>query len=116
MKQYDKLVRDRVPAMLLAGGHNPVSKTVDGEELLAALRAKANCPISRSLNADEELAEYDAAVDDDKAAEELADLIEVIVAIARERGCDEARIGKLRAAKTLERGAFGMGQFLIKAE
>jgi predicted house-cleaning noncanonical NTP pyrophosphatase (MazG superfamily) len=106
VKQYDKLVRDRVPAMLLAGGHNPVSKTVDGEELLAALRAKA----------DEELAEYDAAVDDDKAAEELADLIEVIVAIARERGCDEARIGKLRAAKTLERGAFGMGQFLIKAE
>ncbi len=106
MKRYNKLVRDRVPAMLLAGGHNPVSKTVVGEELMAALRAKV----------DEELAEYDAAIDDDKAVEELADLLEVIMAIATERGGDEERIGKLRAAKTRERGAFGKGQFLIKAE
>ena len=106
MRQYNKLVRDGVPAMLLAGGHNPVSKTVVGEDLMAALRAKV----------DEELAEYDAATDDDQAAAELADLLEVIMAIARERGRDEARIGKLRAAKTLERGAFKMGYFLIKAE
>jgi len=106
VRQYNKLVRDGVPAMLLAGGHNPVSKTVVGEELMAALRAKV----------DEELAEYDAATDDDQAAAELADLLEVIMAIARQRGCDEARIGKLRAAKTLERGAFEMGYFLIKAE
>jgi predicted house-cleaning noncanonical NTP pyrophosphatase (MazG superfamily) len=106
VKHYNKLVRDRVPAILLTGGHNPVSKTLVGKELLAALRAKV----------DEELAEYDAALDDDQAADELADLLEVIMAIARQRGCDEARIGELRAAKTLERGAFGMGYFLIKAE
>lgn len=106
MKHYNKLVRDGVPAILLAGGHNPVSKTLVGKELLAALRAKV----------DEEVAEYDAALDDDQAADELADLLEVIMAIARQRGCDEARIGELRAAKTLERGAFGMGYFLIKTE
>jgi predicted house-cleaning noncanonical NTP pyrophosphatase (MazG superfamily) len=106
MKQYNKLVRDRVPAILLASGRKTVSKTVVGKELMAALRAKV----------DEEIAEYDAAVDDDRAADELADLLEVIMAIARQRGYDEARIGELRAAKTLERGAFGMGYFLIKAE
>jgi len=106
VKQYNKLVRDRVPAMLLASGHKTVSKTLMGKELLAALRAKI----------DEELAEYDAAPDDDQAAGELADLLEVIIALARQRGYDEARIGKLRETKTLERGAFGMGYFLIKAE
>lgn len=106
MKQYNKLVRDRVPAMLLASGRKTVSKTIVGKELMAALRAKV----------DEELAEYDAAPDDEGAADELADLLEVIMAIARQRGYDEARIGELRAAKTLERGAFGMGYFLIKAE
>jgi hypothetical protein len=36
--------------------------------------------------------------------------------VTRQRGYDEARIGELREAKTLERGAFGMGYFLIKAE
>ena len=106
MKQYNKLVRDRVPAMLLASGRKTVSKTIVGKELLAALRAKV----------DEELAEYDAAPDDEGAADELADLLEVIMAIARQRGFDEARIGELRAAKTLERGAFGMGYFLIATD
>ena len=106
MKQYNKLVRDRVPAIITARGHKMVTRTLVGKELLAALRAKV----------DEEVAEYDAALDDDQAADELADLLEVIMAIARQRGCDEARIGELRAAKTLERGAFGMGYFLIKAE
>ena len=106
MKQYNKLVRDRVPAMLQASGRRTVSKTVDGQELIAALRAKV----------DEELAEYDAAPDDEGAAGELADLLEVIIALARQRGYDEEAIGRMREAKTLEHGAFGMGYFLIKAE
>jgi predicted house-cleaning noncanonical NTP pyrophosphatase (MazG superfamily) len=106
LKQYNKLVRDRVPAMLKGSGHKTVSKTLVGKELLTALRAKI----------DEELAEFDAAPDDAAAADELADLIEVIMAMARQRGYDEDAIGRLRAAKTLERGAFGLGYFLIATD
>jgi predicted house-cleaning noncanonical NTP pyrophosphatase (MazG superfamily) len=106
VRVYNKLVRDRIPAMLLGSGLKTVSKTLVGKELQAALRAKV----------DEELAEYDAATDDEQAAAELADLLEVIIAIARQRGYDEEAIGRVREAKTLEHGAFGMGYFLIKAE
>jgi predicted house-cleaning noncanonical NTP pyrophosphatase (MazG superfamily) len=106
LRIYNKLVRDRVPAMLMGSGHKTVSKTLVGKELLTALRAKI----------DEELVEYDAAPDDGAAAGELADLVEVIMAVARQRGYDEEAIARLRATKTLEHGAYGMGYFLIKAD
>jgi predicted house-cleaning noncanonical NTP pyrophosphatase (MazG superfamily) len=106
VKQYNKLVRDRVPAILLAGGRKSVTRTVHGAELLKALRAKI----------DEEVAEYDAAVDDAQAAAELADLLEVIVAMAKQRGYSETQIQQLRSSKAAQRGAFDLGFFLISAE
>jgi predicted house-cleaning noncanonical NTP pyrophosphatase (MazG superfamily) len=106
VKQYNKLVRDRIPALLTGSGHKTVSKTLVGRELLAALRAKV----------DEELAEFDTAPDDAAAAGELADVIEVIIAIARQRGYDEDEMNRLRAVKTVEHGAFGLGYFLIATD
>ena len=106
MKQYDKLVRDGVPAILLAGGHNPVSKTLVGKELLAALRAKV----------DEEVAEYDAALDDDQAADELADLVEIATAMARQRGCSENRMMQLRATRSPQLGVYDRGIFLVEMD
>ena len=106
MKQYNKLIRDKVPAMMLASGRKIVTRTVVGQELRAALRTKI----------DEEVAEYDAAVDDDLAAVELADLLEVIMALAKGHGFDEATIQRIRATKADQRGGFDLGYFLIKAE
>ena len=106
MRIYNKLVRDRVSAMLMGSGHKTVSKILVGKDLLTALRAKI----------DEELVEYDATLDDDQAAGELADILEVVMAIALQRGYDEEAIERLRAVKTLEHGAYGMGYFLIKAD
>jgi predicted house-cleaning noncanonical NTP pyrophosphatase (MazG superfamily) len=103
---YNKLVRDRVPAILLAGGRKSVTRTVHGAELLKALRAKI----------DEEVAEYDTAIDDEHAATELADLLEVVMAIAKRRGYGEAAIQQLRADKAARRGAFDLGFFLVEAE
>jgi predicted house-cleaning noncanonical NTP pyrophosphatase (MazG superfamily) len=62
------------------------------------------------------VAEYDAAPDDDHAAMELADLIEVVMAIARRRGFTEAAIQQLREAKAAQRGTFERALFLISAE
>jgi predicted house-cleaning noncanonical NTP pyrophosphatase (MazG superfamily) len=104
--QYNKLVRDLVPGTLRAGGHKVVTRTINGTELLEALRAKLN----------EEIAEYDAAADDEHAAAELADLLEVVVAIARQRGHSEAAMQQLRSAKAEQRGTFDLALLLISAE
>jgi predicted house-cleaning noncanonical NTP pyrophosphatase (MazG superfamily) len=103
---YNKLVRDRVPGILRAGGHEVVTKTLEGDALLGALRAKI----------DEEVAEYDTAIDDEHAATELADLLEVVMAIAKRRGYGEAAIQQLRADKAAQRGVFDLGFFLVEAE
>jgi predicted house-cleaning noncanonical NTP pyrophosphatase (MazG superfamily) len=104
--QYNKLVRDKVPGTLRAGGHKVTTRTIQGAEMLRALRAKI----------DEEVAEYDAAPDDEQAAMELADLVEVVMAIARRRGFTEAAIQQLREAKAAQRGTFERALFLISAE
>jgi predicted house-cleaning noncanonical NTP pyrophosphatase (MazG superfamily) len=106
VKQYNKLVRDLVPGILRASGHKLVTRTLVGKDLMDALRAKI----------DEEAAEYDAAIDDEHAAMELADLLEVVMALARRRGFSEARIEELRAAKVAQRGTFDRAVFLISAE
>jgi predicted house-cleaning noncanonical NTP pyrophosphatase (MazG superfamily) len=104
--QYNKLVRDNVPGTLRASGHKVATRTLQPTEMMKALRAKV----------DEELAEYDAAPDDQRAAEELADLLEVLMAIARRRGFTEAAIQQLREAKSAQRGTFERALFLISAE
>ena len=106
MKQYNKLIRDKVPALMLASGRKMVTRTVVGQELRAALRAKI----------DEEVAEYDAAANDDIAAVELADLLEVVMALAARHGFDEATIQRIRATKAEQRGAYDLGYYLLKAE
>ena len=51
---------------------------------------------------DEELAEYHQ----DQNIEELADLLEVIYAVAKVRGCTVAELEQIRTKKAAERGGF----------
>lgn len=106
MRHYNKLVRDQVPGMLRAGGQKVTTRTLQGAELLKALRAKL----------DEEVGEYDAATDDKQAALELADLIEVAMALAQRRGFTEAMIQQLREAKAARSGTFELALYLVSAE
>lgn len=62
--------------------------------------------LDRKLN--EELEEYQA----DKSIEELADLLEVIYAVADARGYSRGRLEKVRLEKANARGAFGKKLFL----
>jgi predicted house-cleaning noncanonical NTP pyrophosphatase (MazG superfamily) len=82
------------------------TRTLQGAELLKALRAKL----------DEELAEYDAAADDKQAALELADIVEVAMALAQRRGFTEAMFRQLREAKAARNGTFERALFLVSAE
>lgn len=92
-KQYNKLVRDRIPEIIEASGRICVTEILSNEDYLRTLDAKL----------DEEMAEYHA----DRNIEELADLMEVIRACAVARGFTIEELEQVRAEKAAERGGFG---------
>ena len=72
-KTYNKLVRDRIPEIIESSGKTCLTATLSEEAYLHMLDQKL----------EEELSEYQES----KSMEELADLIEVIAAVAKARGC-----------------------------
>ena len=78
--EYNKPVRDRIPEVIKASGKQCVTEILSDEDYLKLLDAKL----------DEELAEYHK----DQNIEELADLLEVILAVVcNERSyLDEAHL------------------------
>lgn len=106
MGNYKKIVRDQVPGKLRTGGLKVVTRTVHGKELQKALRARL----------DEELAEYDAATDDEHAVGALVDMLEIAAAMAAQWGYSEARLQQTRESIKAQQGAFELGIFLVSAE
>ena len=90
--QYNKLVRDRIPEIIEASGKRCVCATLSDEEYLAKLDEKLN----------EELGEYQES----KSMEELADLLEVIRAVATARGSSIEEVEAIRRDKVAKRGGF----------
>lgn len=91
-KTYNKLVRDRIPEIIRASGRNCTTEILSDSDYLRMLEAKL----------DEELLEFHT----DKNVEELADLLEVIRALAVAYGCSIEGLEKIRAKKESERGGF----------
>ncbi|SJZ41996.1 Predicted house-cleaning noncanonical NTP pyrophosphatase, all-alpha NTP-PPase (MazG) superfamily [Marinactinospora thermotolerans DSM 45154] len=90
-----KLVRDRVPEIIRADGAEPVITVADAEEYRRELRAKLGEEIREYLEAGE-----------DTAVEELADVLEVVYALATLHGASPERVEEVRRAKADERGGF----------
>lgn len=100
MKQtYEKLVRDGTPARLDATGVRYEIRRATSEEMPALLFAKLQ----------EEIGELLAATSDDEALEEIADVFEVLAALASRHGADETETLSKRAAKHEARGGFDQG-------
>lgn len=87
-----KLVRDNIPSIILLDGHIPKTRLLDDseyeEELLVKLREEAD-----------ELAESGSI-------EEIADIIEVLMAYVKAKGKKFSEVEKLRVAKLKDRGGF----------
>lgn len=92
MTLYHKLVRDRIPEIIASSGRRCDIRILDDEAYLDALDQKLS----------EELAEYQES----KSMEELADLLEVIHAVAKARGSSMEEIESIRVKKAFQRGAF----------
>lgn len=91
-KVYEKLVRDRIPEIIEKSGNICYTRILDHEEYLQMLDKKLT----------EELSEYQES----KSLEELADLLEVIQAVAKARGADFQQVEEIRLRKRQERGGF----------
>lgn len=102
MTVYNKLVRDKIPACITQSGEKPLVRILDLEEYIACLDSKL----------DEEVGEYHR----DKNAEELADILEVVFALAAIHGVSEEELLSLRLRKKEARGGFAERVFLVGKE
>lgn len=102
MVTHNKLVRDRIPEIIEKSGKKAITRTLTQEEYLTELDRKLN----------EECAEYQA----DKSLEELADMLEVMHAIAEAKGYSVAELEQVRAEKAEKRGGFTDKIYLERVE
>ena len=105
MTTYDKLVRDRIPELISAEGRQPVVEVLAPGQRVPALIAK--------------LAEETAEVAEASATdlpEELADVLEVVRALAHEVRLSLDDVVALADRKRELRGGFDDGVFLVRVE
>ena len=87
-----KLVRDKIPALIEASGETPIFRILDETEYRRCLEEKL----------DEEVAEFHS----DRNAEELADILEVVYALAESIGCTKEELLSCYEKKHAQRGGF----------
>ncbi len=102
---YSKLVRDRIPDIIAADGGQPSTRVLDHASYQLALRSKLV----------EEAQEARASADE-QLASELADVLEVLMALARAHDMRWEDIELQAADKRAERGGFDRRIFLEYVE
>ena len=99
---YNKLVRDKIPQIIQASGKTCETQVLTEEQYLQMLDKKI----------DEELLEFRK----DASVEELADLLEVLYAMAKARGWEIEQVHHVRDEKKKERGGFDEKILLLSVE
>lgn len=94
IKTYHKLVRDRIPEIIVSDGKTCVYETLANEDYLRLLDAKLT----------EELSEYRES----HSLEELADLLEVLRAVVKVRGWMWEELERVRQDKAAKRGGLSV--------
>jgi len=89
---HNKLVRDKIPEIIEKAGKTAYTHILSEEDYMTELDKKLN----------EECSEYQA----DKNIEELADMLEVMYAIAEARGWSVSELEAVRKSKAEKRGGF----------
>ena len=100
--KYHKLVRDEIPRIIKKSGKTCITSVLSESEYIEMLDKKLN----------EELAEYQES----KTLEELADLLEVIRAVAVARGSSIEEIESIRKEKASARGEFKKRILLLEVQ
>ena len=96
------MVRDRIPEIIESQGETAVTRILDPEEYIRCLEQKL----------DEEVSEYHESGE----LEELADILEVIFALAEAGGHPKEELLSAYQTKHEKRGGFARRIFLISKE
>lgn len=102
MKTYNKLVRDKIPEIMIESGAKPLTKILNTEEYTLYLEKKL----------DEEVAEYHK----EQNIEELADILEVVYALCENLGHSKDELSAAYHKKHNARGGFKKKILLIGDE
>lgn len=92
MKVYNKLVRDKIPDIILKDNELPVTRILDDEEFIKELNKKLQEEVNEYLEGEN--------------IEEMVDILEVIRAILEYKMVSYEEIEDKRKKKSQKRGAF----------
>ncbi|QHE51672.1 nucleoside triphosphate pyrophosphohydrolase [Pontibacillus sp. HMF3514] len=106
MPTYNKLVRDLIPNIIEKTGKNYSTTILSDEEFIKELKTKLQ----------EEVNEYLEAEHNQDAIEELADIMELMKALADHHNSSLEQVEKVRKKKEEKRGAFNDKVFLVEVE
>ena len=98
MPTYNKLVRDKILEIIEANGQQSTHKILEDDEYAEEHTKKLF----------EEVEEYKK----DRNTDELADIIEVVYALAKLHGCTPEQLEQIRLDKAQKRGGFDKKIFL----
>ena len=101
-RKIGKLVRDDIPAICKENGQSPETRILDNIEYTSELRRKLKEEVDEYLSSNE--------------LEELADIIEVIQALAENQGSSLEAIMDIKQTKQDKNGAFRDKVFLISVD
>ena len=90
--KYNKLVRDKIPEVIISRGGIPITHIADDKEYWEKLREKLQEEVGEFLESE--------------TVEEIADVQEVIEAIMNYKKFDQVELAKVKEKKVEERGAF----------
>lgn len=98
MPIYNKLVRDRIQEVITRNGKKCSTRILDNKEYIEVLKKKSF----------EELEEYVKAQTDEEAIEELADILEILHALAKVHGSTMREVDEIRKSKAEKKVDFGI--------
>ncbi|MFJ7829478.1 phosphoribosyl-ATP pyrophosphohydrolase [Peribacillus sp. NPDC097284] len=106
MPVHNKLVRDLIPQIIEATGKKYTTRVLNDKEYIDELKKKSF----------EELQEYIDTDNKEDALEELADVLEIMHALAEYHGSSMEEIEEVRRSKAAKRGGFKEKIYLIEVE
>jgi len=98
--KHNKLVRDKIPGLIISRGDKPITQILGADAYRQELRRKLH----------EEDGEFFAS----GKLEELADILEVVYALAVAEGVSQFQLEEIRKRKRRERGGFDQRIFLVE--
>lgn len=104
MPTYNKLVRDRIPEIIENNRKTSITRILDEREYIEEIGKKI----------EEELTEYLEAEEKEHRVEELADLLELVNALAQYEDVTLEDVEKVRKQKAAKRGGFQERVFLVE--